>query len=131
MCRAGFSWLCVGGRGVFLSLCVPAHQYSSMAIVRDGGGGGTSGAIGTKGFRGRLVRPASPIFYCACCGGIGIPPVRLVWGLWGVFVELCRGSGAEVVMDEGLCCVMCGVEVQRMAVHRLSRCTWGAYAYYC
>jgi len=40
MCRAGFYWLRVGGRGVFRSICVPAHQYSPMAIVRDGSGGG-------------------------------------------------------------------------------------------
>ena len=101
----------------------------ALCMSYKGVGGVVSCALVVWGFWGRLVCPASLVFYFVCCGDMGVPQVHPDWDLWCVFVEFWRGSSAEVVGDVGYCCVMCGVKMQRMAVHRLYRYVWEVCAH--
>jgi len=92
MCRAGFPWLCVRGRGVFRSLCVPTHQYSPMAIVRDGGGG-IPPELSAPGHFGAAWYAPQPRCFIVC--------VAVVWGF--LRSALFRACGAYSWSSEGEC----------------------------
>ena len=79
MCVRGHGCIGVGGG----CKCSP-HCMCHTVVM---GEGGTSCALDVLGFWGRLVCPASLMFYCVCCGDMGVPQVHPIWDLWSVFVE--------------------------------------------